>query len=310
MAMRESEWLVERFEERRGRLRAVAYGMLGSLSEADDALQEVWLRLRRCDAGRIEHLDAWLTTVVGRVCLSMLRTRERRRAEPFGAHIPDPIVSRAVGTEPEHELLLADSVALALLVVIETLTPSERLAFVLHDLFAVPFEEIATVLGGTAPAARQLASRARRRVRGQTRVPDADLAQQEEVVDAFFAAAREGDFDRLVALLHPNVVARSDAGPARSRMLRGARTVARRAMAGARSGGTVRPAHVNGAPGAILLDCGTPVAIMAFTVAAGRIVEIDAIADAERVRRLTAGIDGLLEFEELATEDHERGHST
>src|SRR5918997_2587570 len=210
VTMRESDWLVGRFEQRRSRLRAIAYRMLGSLSEADDALQEVWLRLSRSDADAVEHLDAWLTTVVGRVCLDMLRSRRRRREEPFGVRLPDPIVSDASGSDPEHEVLLADSVGLALLVVIETLTPAERLAFVLHDMFAVPFDDIATVLDSSPSAARQRASRARRRVRGHASDPDADPRAQQAVVDAFFAAARDGDFDRLITLLDPEVVGRGD----------------------------------------------------------------------------------------------------
>src|ERR671917_389044 len=218
--MGEPDWLADRFEEHRGHLRAVAYRMLGSLSEADDAVQEAWLRLSRSDTSSIENLGGWLTTVVGRVCLNMLRSRSSRREEPLGepqmgVHVPDPIVSRADGLDPEHEALLADSVGLALLVVLKTLAPAERLAFVLHDIFAVPFDEIAPVVDRSPEAARQLGSRARRRVQGEAAVPDADLDTQWEVVDAFLAAAREGDFDRLVAVLHPGVGLRQDFWPVR-----------------------------------------------------------------------------------------------
>jgi RNA polymerase sigma-70 factor, ECF subfamily len=285
VTMRESDWLVARFEQRRSRLRAVAYRMLGSLSEADDALQEVWLRFSRSDTSGVQHLDAWLTTVVGRVCLDMLRSRERRREEPFGVRLPDPIVTNAAATDPEEEVLLADSVSLALLVVVETLTPSERLAFVLHDMFGVPYDEIATILGSSLPATRQLASRARRRVRGRASVPDADPAAQQEVVDAFFAAARDGDFDRLVALLHPDVVARGD-GTRAARVLRGAESVARAALAGARSGRPIRSALVDGSPGAVVFEHGRPVLIMAFMVVDGKITEIHGLSEPDRLRRL------------------------
>ena len=220
--MDERDWLAERFEEHRTHLRAVAYRMLGSLSEADDAVQEAWLRLSRSDADEIENLGGWLTTVVGRVSLNMLRSRETRREQPLGVHVPEPIVDRADGTDPEHEALVADSVGLALLVVLETLSPAERLAFVLHDIFAVPFDEIAPIVDRSPEAARQLASRARRRVRAENTVPDADLDAQREVVDAFLAAARDGDFDRLVAVLDPDVVLRADFGAAASREIRGA----------------------------------------------------------------------------------------
>ena len=282
----EGDWLVERFEERRSRLRTVAYRMLGSSSEADDALQEVWLRFSRSDTSGVEHLDAWLTTVVGRVCLDMLRSRERRREEPFGVRPPDSMGRDAAASDPEDEVLLADSVGLALLVVIETLTPSERLAFVLHDMFGVSFEEIATVLDSSIPAARQLASRARRRVRGQASGTDADPAAQEAVVDAFFAAARDGDLERLIAVLHPDVVARGEGGPRAAQVLRGAESVATAALAGARSGRPVRSALVNGSPGAVVFEQGSPVLIMAFTIVDGKIVEIDGISDPDRLRRL------------------------
>src|SRR5919106_1046672 len=228
--MDERDWLAERFEEHRPRLRAVAYRMLGSLSEADDAVQEAWLRLSRSDADEIENLGAWLTTVVGRVSLNTLRSRRTRREEPLDAvHVPEPIIDRADGTDPEHEALLADSVGLALLVVLETLSPPERLAFVLHDIFGVPFDEIAPIVDRSPEAARQLASRARRRVRPERTVPDADLDTQREVVDAFLAAARNGDFERLLVVLDPDVVLRADLGAGRIREVRGAEAVARQA---------------------------------------------------------------------------------
>jgi RNA polymerase sigma factor (sigma-70 family) len=293
--MDEHEWLAERFEEHRTHLRAVAYRMLGSLSEADDAVQESWLRLSRSDASDIENLGGWLTTVVARVCLNMLRSRETRREEPMSAYVPDPIVSREGELAPDDEVLLADSVGLALLVVLETLAPAERLAFVLHDMFAVPFDEIAPMVGRSPTAARQLASRARRRVQGAAAAPDPDLARQREVVDAFFAAARDGDFDALVAVLHPDVVLRSDGGAARpgaSFVMRGAREVAESALSFARMSPFVRPALVNGAAGVVVAPHGRPFSVMGFTVRDGKIVEIDGIADPERLQKLDlAGLD-------------------
>src|ERR671930_676832 len=252
--MDERDRLAERFEEHRGHLRAVGYRMLGSLSEADDAVQEAWLRLSRQDAGSIENLGGWLTTVVARVCLNMLKARGVRREEPVGVHVPDPVVSPEDGVDPEYEALLADSVGLALLVVLETLEPAERLAFVLHDMFGVPFDEIAPMVDRSPEAARQLASRARRRVRGAAPVPDPDLDRQREVVDAFLAAAREGDFDALVAVLDPDVVLRADRGPARrgSVEVHGAEAVARRALSFARLAPAARPALVNGAAGFVV----------------------------------------------------------
>src|SRR5215204_1127503 len=232
-AMDEHDWLAERFEEHRGRLRAVAYRMLGSLSEADDAVQEAWLRLSRSETGEVSNLGAWLTTVVARVSLNMLRSRKARHEEPLGVHVPDPIVDRADGSDPEHEALLADSVGLALLVVLEMLTPAERLAFVLHDMFAVPFDEIAPIVDRSPQATRQLASRARRRVQGAP-VPDVDLDRQRELVDAFLAAARGADFDALVAVLDQDVVLRIDRGArprGASREVRGALAVAKRGVA-------------------------------------------------------------------------------
>jgi RNA polymerase sigma factor (sigma-70 family) len=286
--MDERDWLAERFEERRTRLRAVAYRMLGSLSEADDAVQEAWLRLSRTDADAIENLDGWLTTVVARVSLNMLRSRRSRREEPIGVQISDPIVDRADGHDPEHEALLADSVGLALFVVLETLSPAERLAFVLHDMFAVPFEEIAAILDRSPEATRQLASRARRRIQGENTTPDADLAAQREVVDAFMAAGRDGDFDALIALLHPDVVLRADLGPLAggSREVRGAEAVARQALSYARLGLIVQPALVNGALGAVSMRDGKPFAVGGYIIRGGRIVEMDILADPERLRRI------------------------
>jgi RNA polymerase sigma-70 factor (ECF subfamily) len=291
----EGEWLTERFEEHRTRLRAVAYRMLGSVSEADDAVQEAWLRVSRADTKSVENLAGWLTTVVARVCLNVLRTRESRRETPLDVHVPDPIVSPEDGGDPEHEALLADSVGLALLVVLESLTPAERLAFVLHDMFAVPFEEIAPLIERSPAAARQLASRGRRRVQGQAPAPDADLARQRSVVDAFFAASRNGDFDALVAVLDPDVVLRSDGGLARPRLtleLHGARSVAEQAVASTRLSPFVRPALINGAAGVVVAARGRPLFVMAFTVTGGKIVAIDVLADPERLQQLDlTGLD-------------------
>jgi RNA polymerase sigma factor (sigma-70 family) len=289
----EHDWLAERFEEHRSHLRAVAYRMLGSVSEADDAVQEAWLRLSRSDTGAIENLGGWLTTVVGRVSLNMLRSRQTRREQPLEVHVPEPIVSPEDGLDPEHEALLADSVGLALLVVLETLSPAERLAFVLHDMFAVPFDEIAPMVGRSPEAARQLASRARRRVRGEAPAPDPDLGRQREVVDAFFAAARDGDFDALVAVLDPDVVLRSDGGaarPAATAVVHGARAVAERAFTFARLTPFVRPALVNGAAGVVVAPHGRPFSVMAFTVQDGKIVAIDALSDPNRLGQLDLSI--------------------
>jgi RNA polymerase sigma factor (sigma-70 family) len=291
--MDDHDFLAQQFEEHRSHLRAVAYKMLGSLSEADDAVQEGWLRLSRSDTRDVENLRAWLTTVVARVCLNVLRSRRTRREEPLDIHVPDPVVSRDDGTQPEHEALLADSVGLALLVVLETLTPAERLAFVLHDMFGVPFDEIAGLVDRSPAAARQLASRARRRVQGAAAVPDADVADQRRVVDAFFAAARDGDFEALVAVLHPDVVSRSDGGalrPDASALVRGAREVAARALTYARLSPFVRPALVNGAAGVVVAPDGQPFAVMGFTVVDGKIVEIDAITDPARLGELDLAV--------------------
>jgi RNA polymerase sigma factor (sigma-70 family) len=285
--MDERDWLAGRFEEHRAHLRAVAYRMLGSLTEADDAVQEAWLRLSRTDAGKVENLGGWLTTVVARVSLNMLRSRKARREEPIDLRFPDPIVDRADGLDPEHEALLADSVGLALLVVLETLSPPERLAFVLHDIFAVPFDEIAPIVDRSPEAARQLASRARRRIQSENTVPDADLDEQRRVVDAFLAAAREGDFEGLLELLGPDVVSRADFGrEGGSREVRGARAVAGQALFYTRMGMVMQPALVNGAAGGVAIRDGEPFAVGAVTVRGGRIVALDFFADPERLRQL------------------------
>ena len=288
--MNEQDWLAERFEEHRTHLRAVAYRMLGSLSEADDAVQEAWLRLSRSETDEIENLGGWLTTVVGRVCLNMLRSRRTRAEQPIDEmHVPDPIISRESGLDPEQEALLADSVGLALFVVLESLDPAERLAFVLHDMFAVPFDEIAPMVGRSPAAARQLASRARRRVQREAPEPDADLVAQREVVDAFFAASRDGDFEGLLAVLDPDVVVRADGGAARPSatvVVRGAEAVAARARSYAHLAPYVRPALVNGAAGAVVTPHGRPFSVLAFTIRGGRIVAIDSLADPERLAEL------------------------
>jgi RNA polymerase sigma factor (sigma-70 family) len=294
--MDDNEWLADRFEEHRPHLRAVAYRMLGSLSEADDAVQDTWLRLSRAGTSEVENLGGWLTTIVARVCLNMLRSRNVRREESLGVRLPDPVISPEGALQPEEEALLADSVGLALLVVLDTLSPAERLAFVLHDMFELPFDEIAPMVGRSPAAARQLASRARRRVKGTgIPEPDPDLARQRDVVDAFFAAARGGDFDALVAVLDPDVVLRSDPGERRAaapRVTRGAAAVARQAVIGALPNAQLHPALVNGAAGVVVTVGGRPFAVLGFTVTEGRIVEIDAIADPDRVRRIAAAVLG------------------
>ena len=295
--MDQGDWLAERFEDHRTHLRAVAYRMLGSLAEADDAVQEAWLRLGRADTSGVDNLGGWLTTVVARVCLNMLRTRRSRGEQPLdvGVHVPDPVVSHQDGVDPEHQALLAEGVGLALLVVLETLAPAERLAFVLHDMFAVPFDEIAPIVGRSPDAARQLASRARRRVQETAPVPDLDLSRQRVVVDAFFAAARRGDFDALVAVLDPDVVLRSDGGVARpgaSVVVHGAREVAGRALTFASLSPFVRPALVNGAAGVVVAPRGRPFSVMGFTVRGGKIVEIDSLADPERLSKLDLAVLG------------------
>ena len=281
--------LHDRFEAQRPRLRSVAYRMLGSVADADDAVQEAWLRLDRTDPTEIDNLEAWLTTVTARVCLNALRTRQRRREVPVDVHVPEPVVSPADGLGPEDEALLADSVGLALMVVLDSLAPAERVAFVLHDLFAVPFEEVADLLDRTPAAARQLASRARRRVRGGAPAPDPDLARQREVVDAFFAAARNGDLDGLIAVLDPDVVLRADGGASKARQtveIRTAAVIAAQAAMAAKLSRHVQPALVNGTAGAVVVVNGTPFSVMAFTVHDGRIAAIDVLYDPERLARL------------------------
>jgi RNA polymerase sigma factor (sigma-70 family) len=291
------DWQTEEFERHRRHLRAVAYRMLGSLSDADDIVQEAWLRLNRSDGDAVENMRGWLTTVVARLCLDELRAREARREDPAGSSLPEPVVSLESEDDPEREALLADSVGLALLVVLETLTPPERLAFVLHDMFALPFEEIAPIVGRTPVATRQLASRARRRVQGASPKPDAALAEQRRLVDAFLAAARGGDFDALVAVLDPDVVLRADRGrlPAAARLpslVRGAVEVAEYTLTRApQFAPFCRPAIVNGAAGLIVAPGRRPIGVVGFTIAAGRIVEIDLIADPDKLRALA--VEGL-----------------
>ena len=292
--MDEHDWLADRFEEHRPHLRSIAYRMLGSLAEADDAVQDAWLRVSRAGADDVENIGGWLTTIVSRICLNVLRSRVRRGDQPLAPHLPDPVVAPEGAPQPEDDAVLADSVGLALLVVLDTLAPAERLAFVLHDMFGLPFEEIAPLVERSPAAARQLASRARRRVRGAA-VPaaDPDRARQRAVVDAFFAAARGGDFEALVAVLHPDVVLRSDGGARRrvaSVEVQGAEAVAAQAMRFAMAGADLRPVVVNGSAGVMVTLRGRPFSVMGFTVADGRIVEIDAIADPERVARIVAPV--------------------
>ncbi len=306
--MDEQEWLAARFEEHRARLQAVAYRMLGSLDEADDAVSDAWGRASRAGTADIENLAGWLTTIVARVCLNMLRSRSLRREEPLDVHVPDPALTLVSDADPAEQALLADSVSLALLVVLDSLTPAERLAFVLHDLFDLPFEEIAPIIDRTAVATRQLASRARRRVKGAEPADrDIDLARQRHVVDAFFAAAREGDFEGLVAVLSPDVVLRIDAGPKHrtaSMLIRGAAAVATQTSKGltsslARPVIELRPAIVNGSAGVVITAGGQPMTVMGFTIHDGRILEIDAIADVDRVSRIAAAITGVSDDEDL-----------
>ncbi|WP_329303061.1 RNA polymerase sigma factor SigJ [Streptomyces sp. NBC_00659] len=295
--MHDSELLADRFEEHRGRLRAVAYRMLGSLSEAEDAVQETWLKLGRTDPDEIRNLGGWLTTVTGRVCLDMLRSRAARREdplEPSGTFVPDPVVSTLDRIDPEQEVLLADSVGLALLVVLETLEPAERLAFVLHDMFAVPFDDIAPIVGRNPAATRQLASRARRRVKGAAPEPERDVIRQREVLDAFLAASRGGDFEALVAVLDPDVVLRADAGAlvggvTVSKLVRGAEAVAGQALAFRRFAASSRLVQVNGEAGVVAIVDGRPQSVMGVTVADGRIVAMYILADPERLARLDLG---------------------
>jgi RNA polymerase sigma factor (sigma-70 family) len=289
--MDEREWLTERFQQHRPHLRAVAYRMLGSITEADDALQEAWLRIRDQNPASVENMQAWLTTIVGRVCLNMLRSRRSRREE-VSVHVPDPVVSFDEDDDPEHEALLAESVGLALLVVLDAMTPAERLAFVLHDVFGVPFADIATVLDRSETAAQQLASRARRRVQGAPE-PDPDLARQRQIVDAFFAASRDGDFDALMAVLDPDVELRIDGGVLRaeaSLALHDAEAVAGHAATYSTLYPFVRPAVVNGAAGAVVAPRGRLFSVMAFTVTNGKITQIDALLDPDRLARFDLSI--------------------
>jgi len=284
--MDQGDWLAQRFEENRQHLRAVAYRMLGSVSQADDAVQEAWLRLSRSNSGAIENLGGWLTTAVARASLDMLRSRKSRREEQLGLHVPEPIVSREDGIDPEHEAVMAESVGLALLVVLETLTPAERLAFVLHDTFGVPFEEIAPIVGRSPAAARQLASRARRRVQGGAADSDIDTSRQREIVDAFLAASRGGDFQALLALLDPDVVLRADRAAVQvgaSAEVRGAAAVAETFSGRARA---AQPAVVDGAAGLVWAPGGRPRVVFSFTARGGRIVEIEMLADAERLSQM------------------------
>jgi RNA polymerase sigma-70 factor (ECF subfamily) len=288
--MTEEDLLVTRFEVERPRLRALAFRMLGSLSEADDAVQESWLRLSRSGAGRVENLGAWLTTIVARVCLNMLRARHSRREDPLPDHLSATRVGHEAGTDPEHEAVLADSVGIALLVVLQTLTPAERIAFVLHDTFAMPFDEIAPLVGRTTAATRQLASRARRRVRGTAAMPPADLARHRDVVTAFLAASRHGDFDAMLAVLDPDIVFRIDRTAARgesTRELRGATNVARGALAWSSGARFTQVALVNGAVGAILAPQGRLFGVGLFTIRDGRIIEMELVADPDRLREFT-----------------------
>jgi RNA polymerase sigma factor (sigma-70 family) len=291
--VKHSRDLAEEFETHRAHLRAVAYRMLGSVTEADDAVQETWLRLARSDPGAVQNLPGWLTTVTARVCLDMLRARAARREDPLDAHVPDPILSRADGGDPEQQAMLADSVGLALLVVLDTLTPTERLAFVLHDIFAVPFDQIAPILDRSPAAAKQLASRARQRLRAAAppRTPPplraADVARQRHIVDAFLAAARNGDFAGLLALLDPDVVLRADAGAAgSSRVVRGAHTVADQVLAFAPLARYARPVLVNGTPGLLATQNGQPLSVLGITLRGAKIVEIDILADPTRLQQL------------------------
>lgn len=285
--MQQNQWLANQFEAQRPHLTSVAYRMLGSQAEADDAVQDAWLRMSSAGADDVENLGGWMTTITARICLNMLRSRKQKREESFGVRIPDPVVNTLGGTQPEQEVILADSVGLALLVVLDSLSPAERLAFVLHDMFDLPFDEIAPMVERSTEATRQLASRARRRVRGaEVPTPEPDLERQREVVDAFFRAARGGDFDALVELLHPDVVARADLGakkPTLRKVTIGAAAVAGQAMSGANPNARLHPALVNGNAGVVITIKDRPFAIMAFTIVDDRIVEIDVLADPNRV---------------------------
>jgi RNA polymerase sigma factor (sigma-70 family) len=291
--VQENQWLATQFEEHRPHLRSVAYRMLGSLAEADDAVQDAWLRMSKAGTEDVENLGGWMTTITARICLNMLRSRKTRREESFGVHLPDPVVSIVGGTQPEQEVILADSVGLALLVVLDSLSPAERLAFVLHDMFDLPFDEIAPMVDRSPDAARQLASRARRRVRGaEVPTPEPDLNRQREIVDAFFQAARGGNFEALVEVLDPGVVVRADFGANKplTKVTRGAEAVAGQAMAGANPNAVLIPALVNGAAGVVITINGRPFAVMGFTVADDKIVEIDVLADHHRIGQILTDI--------------------
>ena len=285
----------ESFEAHRPRLRAMAYRMLGSFGDADDAVQETWIRYGRTDTEEVQNLSGWLTTVLSRVCLNALRSRETRREEPFDVHVPDPVVGPESGTDPEREALISDEVGLALMVVLDSLSPAERVAFVLHDMFAVPFDGIAQLVERSAEATRKLASRARARVRGSALVPDPELPVQRAAVDAFFAAAREGEFDALLAVLDPDVVLRGDGGTARAALtvsLKGAKAVSGQAASFRGTGLVTLPVLVNGAAGVVVLGDGRPVSVMAFTVTGGRIAAIDVLSDPDRLADLDLGLEG------------------
>lgn len=293
--MNDQEWLARRFDDHRPHLRGVAYRMLGSMTEAEDAVQETWLRLSRANTSEVENLRAWLTTAVGRVCLNMLRSRRSRREDSLDVLLPEPVVRPEGEGDPENEAVLADSVGLALLIVLDTLTPAERLAFVLHDMFGMPFGEIAPIVGRSPAAARQLASRARRRVRREAPVSDGDLRGQRTVIDAFVKASREGDFEALLAVLDPDVVVRADRGtiaPNTPRMVRGARAVAKVAMNFSRLAPSARRALVNGAAGVVVVTQGRPFAVIGFTITNGKIVEMDILADPERLNRIDLTVLG------------------
>jgi RNA polymerase sigma-70 factor (ECF subfamily) len=284
--MQDEQFWAQRFEEHRGRLRAVAYRMLGSFAEADDAVQEAWLRVSRATGEDVDNVAGWLTTIISRQCLNMLRTRATRREDPLEAYVPDPVVESGDGFDPAEHAVLADDVSLALLVVLEALDPAERLAFVLHDMFAVPFDEIAPMVGRSSAAARQLASRARRRVQGATPSGRPDRRRQRELVDAWLAAARGGDLEALVALLHPDAVLRADTGDSGRHLVRGATAIAAQAKMHQVSGVQARFAVVNGGPGIVASVDGRPSAVLAFTVLDGLIVEIDILADPGRLEAL------------------------
>jgi len=291
--MDERDWLLNRFEEQRPRLWAVAYRMLGSTGEADDAVQEAWLRASRADTGRVENLPAWLTTVVARLCLNMLRSRKLRREEPLDVRTPEQVIGHQDGSDPEQEALLADSVGLALLVVLDTLAPAERLAFVLHDMFDLPFDEIAPIVGRSPTTARQLASRARRRVRAVDTVPDADLTRQRRVVDAYLAATRGGDFEALLVLLDPDVVLRADRESVPTgipMVIRGARAVAKGALASSERAQFTQQALVDGAVGLVMAPRGQLVVALRFTITHDKITEIDVVADPARLRQLDLAV--------------------